>query len=150
VSSFPRLETLLPHAGAMRLLERILDHTPESTVCEALAARAHLFRGPDARIPAWIAIEWMAQCAGVHGALELQARGEPLGLGFLTGVPRIDFAAPHVPHDETVLVEAKPGGRSGGLFAFACRATLSDGRPLAEGQLRIFVPRPGSGPPGPA
>lgn len=141
MSGFPPLETLLPHAGAMRLLERVVDHAPERTVCEARGARAQLFRGPDGRIPAWIAVEWMAQCAGVHGALALQARGEPLGLGFLTGVPRIEFLASHVPDDETVLVEVKPGGRSGGLLAFTCRATLSQGRSLAEGQLRIFIPR---------
>jgi len=142
VRSFPPIEGLLPHAGAMHLLDRVLEHGPGGTVCDAHALRAALFRGADERIPAWVAIEWMAQCAGAHGALELLARGERLGLGFLTGGRQIRLYAAHVADDALLVIQATPHGRSGGLHAFVCRVTLPGGTLLAEGRLGIFVPRP--------
>lgn len=145
MSTLPPIAELLPHAGPMRLLERVVEHTDERTICEARASHADAFRGADGRIPAWVAIEWMAQCAGAHGTLVLRGRGEAVGAGFLTGGREITLLVSHVERDERVLVEARPLGRSGGLHAFACRATTADGRPLAEGRLGIFVPRPVAG-----
>jgi predicted hotdog family 3-hydroxylacyl-ACP dehydratase len=142
MSQFPAVAELLPHTGAMRLLHRVVAHAAEGTRCEALVAGADLFRGADGRIPAWVAIEWMAQCAGVHGALELQARGERLGPGFLTGGRQIALLEAFLPEAGTILIDAKPAGRSGPLHAFRCSAATSEGRLLAEGRLGIFIPRP--------
>jgi predicted hotdog family 3-hydroxylacyl-ACP dehydratase len=125
----------------MRLLHRVLEHGPEGAACEARASDAAIFRDAAGRIPAWVAIEWMAQCAGIQGALLVLARGEKPGLGFLTGGRAVRLLVPFLPEDVSVRVEARPAGSAAGLHSFACRVVTEAGALLAEGRLGIFVPQ---------
>ena len=140
MSASPDIAALLPHAGPMRLLYRVLEQGSDGATCEARARDAVLFHDARGRLPAWVAIEWMAQCAGIYGAMQVLARGEKPGLGFLTGGRSMRFHAAFVPEDATVRVEARPLGSAAGLYSFACRATTDAGQLLAEGRLGIFVP----------
>jgi len=140
MSSFPAIAELLPHAGGMRLLERVLAHGPDGTVCEARVARSALFRRPDGGVPTWVSLEWMAQCAGVHGALAARARGERLERGFLVGSRSSLFHAPRLP-EGPLRVHAAPGRETGGLHAFTCRVVALEGELLAEARLGVFIPR---------
>lgn len=137
----PDLAALLPHAGAMRLLSRVVEHAGDRTVCEARAADAAVFHAPGTPVPAWVAIEWMAQCAGVHGALAILSPGAGPRVGYLASVQRLRFGARSVPADALLRVEARREATSGGLHAFACRAETSDGALVAEGRLAVFAPR---------
>ena len=65
-----QIEGLLPHQGAMFLLERVTDYDRDKITC---MTRSHL--NPDnplrhqERLPAHVAIEYAAQAAGIHGGL---------------------------------------------------------------------------------
>lgn len=135
------LGALLPHAGAMRLLHRVLEHLPDGAACEARAADAGLFRDAEGRLPSFVAIEWMAQCAGIYGAMEVLARGQKPGLGFLTGGRSFCFVAPFVDPQATLRVEARLAGHAAGLYSFQCRVESAADGLLAEGRLGIYVPQ---------
>ncbi|MEN8162435.1 MAG: hypothetical protein ABFS41_20350, partial [Myxococcota bacterium] len=75
-SDWPPLSELLPHAGPMRLLDRVEAHDGAVTRCRVHPAASGLFQGADGSVPAWVGIEYMAQCAAAHGGLLGHARGE--------------------------------------------------------------------------
>ena len=64
------IETLIPHAGAMRMLAQVLRWSDEDIECVA-----HSHRDPgnplriDGRLPAACGLEYGAQAMAVHGAL---------------------------------------------------------------------------------
>jgi len=138
----PPTHELLPHAGGMALLGAVLDHSPNQTVCSVDCAESELFREPDGSIPAWLAIEYMAQCIGVHEGLEKHARGEGPSVGFFAGARRIILHADRFAPGERLRVRAEAIRRGGGLFVFACRVEReAEAFVLVEGQISVFKPR---------
>ena len=143
MSTLPPLAELLPHAGPMRLLERVESHDGERTVCSASPAASTLFQDAAGAVPAWTAIEYMAQCAAAHGGLVARARGEAPRAGLFVGSRRLVFRctsfAPGIP----VTVTARHAGGRGDTLAFDC--TVEDpagGPPLAEGRLNVVLLEP--------
>src|SRR5262245_37245555 len=61
---------LIPHQGAMCLLEEVLSHDDSGIVCRAVSHRdaGHPLR-EDGILPAVCGIEYAAQAMAVHGAL---------------------------------------------------------------------------------
>jgi len=140
VSGFPALAELLPHAGPMRLLERVLAHAPDGTRCAVRTEDAPLFQDADGGVPAWLAIEWMAQCVAAHGGLLGRSRGEPPRVGFLVGARALELRVARFEPGDALVVEARPRRSTAGLFDFACRVErAADGAVLAEGRVQCFV-----------
>jgi predicted hotdog family 3-hydroxylacyl-ACP dehydratase len=126
----------------MALLGSVLDHGPTHTVCSVDCAESELFRESDGRVPAWLALEYMAQCIGVHVGLEKHARGAGPNLGFFVGARHIVLQADHFAPSERLRVRADAVRRGGGLVIFACRVEReADTAVLAEGQVSVFERR---------
>lgn len=134
------LATLLPQTGDMRLLDALLLHEPERTVCGVDPLRSGLFDNGRGVLPAWLALEYMAQCAAVHGALALGGPdAAPPPNAMLLGARRLSL---HVPHLELrpLEVEASLRGASGGLVAFDCSLRDAErGTLLAAGRLNVYT-----------
>lgn len=79
------VEELLPHRGDMLLVDAVLDWTTESASVSINPAKSHLFAQADGTIPAWVALEYMAQAIAVYAGKVAKAKGEPIKLGFLLG-----------------------------------------------------------------
>jgi predicted hotdog family 3-hydroxylacyl-ACP dehydratase len=142
MSSFPPVEELVPHRGGMSLVRDVLEHGPGHTVCAVDPAGSDLFRSPDGSIPAWLSLEFMAQCIAAHGGLDARERGEPPSVGFFVGTRRIALHADRFLPGEVLRVRAEQLRRSGGLLSFACSVTRdADGVVLAEGHLNVFLPK---------
>lgn len=133
----PSLDTLIPHAGSMRLLARVLEHSRERTVCAIDPADSELFRDPDGRVPAWVAIEYMAQGVAAHGAL-LDGLSSPKP-GLLVGAKRITLHRESFAPDESLEVSARILQRVGRLASLACEL-YAGGELVAEGTLSVFIP----------
>jgi predicted hotdog family 3-hydroxylacyl-ACP dehydratase len=126
----------------MALLGPVLDHSPSHTVCSVDCGESDLFREADGSIPAWLAIEYMAQCIGVHEGLEKHARSEGPNVGFFVGSRRVVLHADRFAPGERLRVRAEAIRRGGGLFIFACRVEReAEASVLAEGQISVFEPR---------
>jgi predicted hotdog family 3-hydroxylacyl-ACP dehydratase len=130
----------------MALLGAVLDHGPTHTICSVECSESELFRQSDGSIPTWLALEYMAQCIGVHANLEKHARGEGPSIGFFVGTRRTLLHADRFAPDERLRVRADAIRQGGALVVFACRVEReADHAMVAEGVLNVFEPRnPGS------
>ena len=138
MSDFPPIAQLLPQAGASRLLERVLAHDGEQTRC-AVAPPGALFRDARGRVPAWVALEYMAQCAAADGSLRRRARGEPLAPALLVGSRRITFRCASFDPKQRLEVTARRAAGQRELLAFDCAVfDARGGEPLAEGRLNVL------------
>lgn len=136
----PPLAELVPHSGAMLLVGPVLEHRPEETRCAVDVARSALFAGPDGRVPAWVALEWMAQCVAAHGGLVARALGEPVRPGLFLGTRGVRLRADDFAPDERLEVCARHLRGDLGLVAFACRLERpGEAEPLAEGNVSVYV-----------
>lgn len=141
--SFPDLEELLPHAGPMCLLDRVLRHEEHETICAVRPADSAVLALPDGRIPSTVALEWMAQCIAVHGGLRAREEGESPQPGLFLGARRATLPAGPFEADRELVVTARwVHGRGLGAHAFACtlRIADNDGHPLlAGGTLNVMI-----------
>ncbi len=126
VTERDRLEALLPHRGAMLLLDRFLDGDVDWARAEAGIDETHPFNEPGLGVPSWALIEIFAQTAALIGGLQARAERVPVPQGFLLGTRRFSCSVPHVAVGTTLVLEARTSFRdSNGMGAYHCR-TLND------------------------
>jgi predicted hotdog family 3-hydroxylacyl-ACP dehydratase len=125
----------------MCLLASILDHSVTQTVCRVEIGPDSLFVQADGGVPAWVGLEYMAQCVAAHGGLLARARGEPVKVGFLIGCRRLEFLTPGYRVGQSLIAVARHVWGQGELASFACRlADARGGAVLVEGQLSVVLP----------
>jgi len=138
----PPIAELLPQRGAMRLLGRVIAHGADGTRCALEPGAGALFREEDGRLPAWLALELMAQCAAVDGALRLRSAGAvgPPPAGLLLGSRRLDLGQPWLDAERGLEVRARRVSGRGRRFAFECALEDgSGGEPLAAGRINVLL-----------
>ena len=134
------LHTLVPHAGDMCLLERILSSTDTEITCATFSHRAAA--NPlrhDGRLAALHLAEYGAQTMALHGGL--QSAGEAARGGMLVAiralrlhVERIDDIEPELlVHAVKLMANAE-----GRIYSFSARA---GGRELAAGRVSVMFAR---------
>lgn len=137
---YPEIEKAIPHRGRMIFLAGIVDHTKDSTTCVVEVGEDSLFREPGGLVPAWVGLEYMAQCVAAHGGLRARATGQPVKVGFFVGSRRIDVHTGGFSPGQVIEVRAKHLLGERGFFSFAC--SLRDrksGALLMEGNLNVFL-----------
>jgi predicted hotdog family 3-hydroxylacyl-ACP dehydratase len=124
----------------MLLIGPVLEHSPEVTRCRVEVARSALFRRADGRVPAWVALEWMAQCVAAHGGLVARALGEPVRPGLFLGTRGVRLGADDFGPEEVLEVCARHLRGDLGLVAFACRLERpGEAEAIAEGNVSVYV-----------
>ena len=134
------IAALIPHAGAMCLLDSVLDWSDAAIRCRATSHLdpANPLRR-DGRLSALCGIEYALQAAALHGALR---GGKPQPPGYLAALRMTSLAGQ--PWDDPALgpllveAEREHGDRNGLLYAIAVHA--SDGRSLLDGRATIVLP----------
>lgn len=135
---FPPVDDVLPQAGRMVLLTRILGHAEERTTCAVEISSASAFLDGHDGVPAWVALEYMAQCIAAHGGLRARAAGDPVTLGFLLGSRSVALHTAAFLVGQVLEVEAAHVWGEQDFFSFAC--TVRDARTratLAEATLTV-------------
>lgn len=135
----PDIASVMPHAGAMLLIDRLLEHDEDSVVVE-LRVPDH---GPfhvDRGVPAYVGVEYMAQAVACWAGCRARSRGLPPAIGFLLGTRRYDCAVPLFTPGMVLRLEARCEilGENG-LGMFACRI-LHGERVLATANVSVFEP----------
>jgi predicted hotdog family 3-hydroxylacyl-ACP dehydratase len=129
------IERLVPHSGAMCLLDAVThwDAVHISCSCAEPHATHPLARG--GRLPAIAACEYAAQATAVHGALLDGADGPRAGL--LAKLADVELHSPRFPRGGgplTVRAELLSRLPAGCLYAFD---VASAARPIARGRLIV-------------
>ena len=141
--ALPDIRLLVPHAGPMVLLDRVLAADATSLCAEVTIRPDSVFcnvHDSGGGVGGWIGIEYMAQAIAAHaGYLALQ-RGEPVKVGFLLGARRYQCGCPlfKIGSVLQVHVEHVLQGENG-LGSFECRITNQD-EELAVATVTVFQP----------
>ncbi|MGZ3240470.1 MAG: ApeP family dehydratase [Burkholderiaceae bacterium] len=141
--SIPDIRTLVPHAGPMVLLDRVVSFENENLCAEVTIHPDSLFCGVDG-VGTWVGIEYMAQAIAAHAGYEQQLHGLPVKIGFLLGSRRYDVSCStftvgsvlHVYVHRVLLSE-------NGLGSYECRIEEKDHddrNPLATATITVFQP----------
>lgn len=138
--SMPDIRTLLPHAGPMVLLDRVVSVDDENLCAEVTIKSGALFCD-DIGVGAWVGIEYMAQAIGAYAGYRARQRGEPIRLGFILGTRHYDsnrsiFAAGSVLR---IAVKRVLEGENG-LASFDCEIFDTQLGPVAKAMVNVFQP----------
>ncbi|CAG7857331.1 hypothetical protein MCAMS1_02113 [biofilm metagenome] len=84
---FSDVAALLPHSGAMVLLDKVIHFDPQRLTAALTVRNDDLF-GDRSGVPAWVGIEYMAQAIAAYIGIKAKLAGEPIKLGYLLGTRR--------------------------------------------------------------
>jgi predicted hotdog family 3-hydroxylacyl-ACP dehydratase len=138
------IEALMPHRGAMCLLDRLLAWDENRIECVATGHRdpAHPLRTRSGLMAA-TAIEYAAQAAALHGGLLAEASGAFAQPGYLASAREVRCSArrlddlPAAEVDELrIVAERQAGDASRLLYAFRIE---HGGREVASGRLAVVL-----------
>ncbi|WP_426955914.1 phosphotransferase [Muricoccus radiodurans] len=133
------LTGLVPHAGAMCLLDRVLSHDADAIRCAATSHRSPgnpLRRG--GMLPAVCGVEYALQAMAAHGALTADGASQPPG--YLASLRRVALRVERLDDVETdLLVEAHALSRGARGFVYDFAVSAGDAV-LLSGQAAIIIP----------
>ena len=133
---------LIPHAGSMCLLDRVISWNEDEISCRATSHRdpENPLRCADG-LSSLQGIEYGAQAMAVHGGLLMRQQGETMSEGYLAAVKNVDLHVDWL-HDIEVplLIHAKRLLAQGGQFMYEF-SMLAEDRKLIEARA-IVMPRP--------
>jgi predicted hotdog family 3-hydroxylacyl-ACP dehydratase len=133
------IRSLIPHAGPMVLLDRVIS-VDEDSLCAEVSIRSNtLFCGPDG-VGAWVGIEYMAQAIAAWAGYTAQLRGKPVKLGFLLGTRRYESSRPIFVLGSVLRVHVQRLFQNeNGLGSFECFIDNEEGR-VASATVTVFQP----------
>jgi predicted hotdog family 3-hydroxylacyl-ACP dehydratase len=135
----PDIRSLIPHAGPMVLLDRVISVDEDSLWAEVGIRSDTLFCGPDG-VGAWVGIEYMAQAIGAWAGYNAWLRGEPVKLGFLLGTRRYECSRPIFVLGSVLRVHVQRLFQNeNGLGSFECSIDNEEGR-VASAAVTVFQP----------
>ncbi len=135
----PDIRSLVPHAGPMVLLDRVISVDEDSLLAEVRIRSDSLFCNTDG-VGAWVGIEYMAQAIGAWAGYIAQLRGEPVKLGFLLGTRRYDCSRPIFVSGSVLRVHIQRVFQDeNGLGSFECYIDDEEGR-IATAAVSVFQP----------
>lgn len=130
---------VVPHAGAMILLDGIVEAERERIVCARTINPGDLFVEDDGSMPAWVGVELMAQAIAAWAGCCARAEQRPVQLGFLLGTRHYACNVGSFPAGTHLRVEAiREFHDQQGMGVFHCRI---EGPGIhAEARLNVYSP----------
>lgn len=136
MTSFPPVEALLPHSAPMILVDELTSFDGDRAT-GSVAIRADSPFVENGRVPALVAIEYMAQSIGLLTGIVSHERGERVQVGYLLGTREIALSVDHFEVGDVLSVEVERLFGEAELGAFQC-AVLRAGQVLASATLNVF------------
>lgn len=136
-----RIADVLPHSGAMLLLDELLDFGEEHVTCAVRVRTGTRFcHGADG-VPAWVGLEYMAQTMCAFSGVEEVRAGLRPSIGLLLGSRRYQSEVEWFRPGIDLVVRADLQLRDeNDLVAFQC--TIHEGDSLlARGDVKAYRPR---------
>jgi len=137
------IDSLVPHAGAMVLIDEVVEHDGQRIRCRAATGPlADHPLGRKGRLPATALAEYGAQAMAVHGGLLAAAGGRPRE-GRLVSLAELNLAVSELEHPAELNIEAERIG--GSALGEIYRFKVQDGdRSLADGRATVMFPDTGA------
>jgi predicted hotdog family 3-hydroxylacyl-ACP dehydratase len=133
------IETCVPHAGAMCLLDAVTRWDALHIACSAAAPQAHHPLARGGMVPAVVVVEYAAQATAVHGTL-LDSRAAPRG-GMLATLNDVELHCHGIALGEGPLaVQAELVSRSAAACLYAFDVATSRRRIVSGCLMVAFTP----------
>lgn len=129
---------LVPHAGHMCLLDRVVACSEEAITCVAVGHRdpTNPLREGE-RLPALAAIEYAAQAMAAHGALV--AGAEPAKPGLLASARGVTLAVDRLDTiEDDLVITARAQSRDARTLLYDFDISAA-GRPVARGRITVVL-----------
>lgn len=134
------IATLLPHAGAMILLDAVIEIEGERIVCTRTVRAGGVFNDEAGHLPAWSGIELMAQSVAAWDGWQAHLTHEPVRPGLLVGTRHYHCNVDSFDLGSELRIEAvRHFHDDDGMAMFRCR--IDAGNACAKAQLNVFSPR---------
>lgn len=128
----------LLHRAPLLLLDRLVEPGIEQTVCEWRVQDSDPFMTPGQGVPAYVGVEYMAQCIAVHAGVRARARGFGPPLGFLLGTRHYRSSIAHMSAGLTYRATCRELiSDDNGMGSYECEI-LFDNERVAEGRLAVL------------
>jgi predicted hotdog family 3-hydroxylacyl-ACP dehydratase len=140
--TYPDIRELVPHSGAMVLLDRVLAADQESLTAEVCIRADSMFCDGQG-VGVWVGVEYMAQAIAAHAGFLARQRGAAVKLGFLLGSRRYETTTPLFAVASVLRVQVKQVLQGeNGLSAFECSIDdqSNPGISLAHATITVFQP----------
>ena len=135
----PPLESLLPHRGPMLLLDRVIDAENATVVCETVVREDSSFCEPGTGVPAWVAIEYLAQTAAVLGGIQAWREQRKAPQGMLLGSRQLQSEWAAFPVGSVLRTHCEQAfADPGGMTAYQGGIEV-DGRQIVSATFNIFL-----------
>lgn len=139
----PRIQSLIPHGGAMCLLDAVDGWTADAILCTAVSHLdpANPLRS-SGRLATLCGAEYGLQAAALHGALLAGGQAQPAG--YLAVLRDLEPLAPRLddPGHGRLRVEARRERQDASGLIYAIAVLAEDGRPLLRARAAVALPRP--------
>lgn len=135
-----RIQHLIPHAGSMCLLDKVLSFDVQSIVCSANSHRLQTnpLREKN-RLHAVCGIEYAAQAMALHGALISSAPSKTPRAGRLAGIRSVQLVVSHlddIQEDLEISATQLMGDESSMVYEFIIKAAS---RVLLNGKATVVL-----------
>jgi predicted hotdog family 3-hydroxylacyl-ACP dehydratase len=136
----PDIRSLVPHAGSMVLLDRVISVDQENLCAEVQIHAGSVFAGTDG-VGGWVGIEYMAQAIAAHAGYTARKRGESVKIGFLLGSRRYECSRSTFALQSVLRIHVqKVLQTENGLASFECRIEDVEKQSLATATITVFEP----------
>jgi predicted hotdog family 3-hydroxylacyl-ACP dehydratase len=138
VSEFPPIEELVPHAGAMVLLDEMLSWSPGRARCRLIIRPGAPFVHQGV-VQSVVGIEYMAQAVAACLGYEALVGGGGVRVGMIIACKRFDAHGDGMRIGDELLVDVEALQGNDTLSHFNCKLTRGDAL-FAEAVLTLYHP----------
>lgn len=133
-----RVAQLVPHAGRMSLLSRVVAYDEGWLLAEVDIDNDSMFAN-DRGVPAWVGLEYMAQAIAAYAGLQERIQGGLPKIGFLLGSRNYSASTDHFARGQTFQVRVElEMVADNGLNVFNC--VLEGNNTRASAVVNVFQP----------
>lgn len=131
---------LVPHAGNMVLLDRMLSYSSDVAEAELTVKNAGLFHGePD--LPAWVGVELMAQVIAAWAGFKARLKNEPVKVGFLIGTRKYESSVHSFKAGSVLCIRIERAFQdANGMASFDCVIKDQSDSILVNANINVYQP----------
>ena len=130
---------VVPHKGAMVLLDKILSVSEEELTAQVTITATTLFLNEKNYVPAWIGIEYMAQAVAAWAGVQRKKVGNDAKIGFLLGTRKYTCYGSKFFLDDVLNIHITRKYQESELAVFDCK--ISTNELLATAALNVYQPK---------
>lgn len=133
------LDSLLPHKPPMILIDEVVEYQTD-TIHAIVTIREGVPFCQNGQVPAYVALEYMAQTVGVWSGLRGRQFNISPQIGFLLGTRHLKLNRCHFTLEEELHIYGNLKFHDGEMASFECRVDI-DHVTVASALLNVFQPK---------